>query len=481
MREGKFRLEGKFEGQGKAGWKRRADNFMGKSGLGWKIRAKAEYRVALPQLSEDEEKAVLDISALFCAQSQKTEIESGKAAAECIEKLCREYCEENSIELDAPQKKYIPKMAYLHTYANCFLDELLGDARLEEIAIFGLGKPAYVYVRGEGWKETNCSFEGAAEFCACVNKLGRNAGKRVSAQTPKINAALTDGSRMHAAIPPVCEYSLTIRKFRSEPFCAHELGKGGTASFSCLAFLWAAMQAELSIIVAGNTASGKTTTLNSLFSFVPKNERIIVAEDTAEINLPHAHVVRLLSNEESGIGMNEIIRDSLRMRPDRLVVGEMRSPKEVEAFMETVLCGQGKGSYATFHAQSANDALLRLRMLGAMTSDIPSIDLVVVQRRMESYDLKRRSSAQSRRIREVCEIREGEMPSCVPIFSLQEGELVRTKNKSFALEKISECFGCSQEELGKEMKKREKFLGEIGKKKISFLESFGKIQEFMLK
>ena len=454
---------------------------MSKSGLGWKVKAKAEYKVALPQLSEDEEKAVLDISSLFCAQSQKREIENGKEAFECIEKLCREYCEENSIELDASQKKYIPKMAYLHTYANCFLDELLSDEKLEEIAISGLGKPAYVYVRGEGWKETNCSFEGAAEFSACINKLGRSAGKRVSAQTPKINAALTDGSRMHAAIPPVCEYSLTIRKFRAEPFCAHELGKSGTVSFPCLAFLWAAMQAELSVLVAGNTASGKTTTLNSLFSFVPKNERIIVAEDTAEINLPHAHVVRLLSNEELGIGMNEIIRDSLRMRPDRLVVGEVRSPKEVEAFMETVLCGQGKGSYATFHAQSANDALLRLRMLGAMQSDIPSIDLVVVQRRMENYDLKKRSSAQVRKIREVCEIKEGEMPVCVPIFSLQNGELARTKNKSFALEKISECFGCSQEALGKEMKKREEFLREMGRKNISFSQSFEQIQKFMLK
>jgi len=179
--------------------------------------------------------------------------------------------------------------------------------------------------------------------------------------------------------------------------------------------------------------------------------------------------------------MNEIIRDSLRMRPDRLVVGEVRSPKEVEAFMETVLCGQGKGSYATFHAQSANDALLRLRMLGAMQSDIPSIDLVVVQRRMENYDLKKRSSAQVRKIREVCEIKEGEMPVCVPIFSLQNGELARTKNKSFALEKISECFGCSQEALGKEMKKREEFLREMGRKNISFSQSFEQIQKFMLK
>src|SRR3989338_6082191 len=456
---------------------------MGNGKLGWKVEgAKAQYNVRLAQLSAEEEEAVLGICALFGERAQKKEIEGEKQAMECIGEICASYCEANSIELDAQQQKYLPKAAFLHTYGNCFLDEMLADCKLEEIACIGLGKPLFVYCRGEGWKRTNCKFEDAHTFVASVNKLARQSGKRVSMQTPRINVALRDGSRMHAAVPPVCDYALTIRKFAAQPLCAHELAACKTASFESLAFLWTAMQAEISILVAGNTASGKTTTLNALFSFVPRSERIIIVEDTAEINLPHAHALRMLSSEEAGIEMGGIIRDTLRMRPDRLIVGEMRSPKEVEAFMETVLSGQGKGSYGTFHAQSCPDALNRLRMLGAMPSDMPSIGIVVVQRRMENYDMRARKGEQVRKVVEISEISldKAGMPQCVQIFAMQNKALLRTKNPSVSLVKIAECFGCSQQALEKELGKREGLLREMGKRRISFGDAFEKVQKFML-
>jgi Flp pilus assembly CpaF family ATPase len=112
-----------------------------------------------------------------------------------------------------------------------------------------------------------------------------------------------------------------------------------------LAFLWLALQSDCTLLICGNTGSGKTSTLNALFCFVPANERIVVVEETPEIRLPHEHQIRLASSLELGIDMHSLIVDSLRMRPDRIIVGEMRTASETKAFVDTLLAGQGKGSY----------------------------------------------------------------------------------------------------------------------------------------
>ena len=172
---------------------------------------------------------------------------------------------------------------------------------------------------------------------------------------------------------------MTIRKFKQSPFSPKDLVETGTISDEALAFLWMAMQCDFNVLVAGSTGSGKTTTLNCLSAFIPMRERIIIVEETPEINIPHRHSVRLTVNSDIGVGMDELVSDTLRMRPDRVIGGEVRTAPEAKALMNTMLAGQGKGSIATFHALNSQEAVNRLRNLGINELDLGAINLVVVQ------------------------------------------------------------------------------------------------------
>ncbi len=384
-------------------------------------------------------------------------------------------CEEQELELEEDQKKYIAKAAFLQTYGSGFLDELLSDQLLEEIAVIGLDRPVFVYVRGSGWKRTNITVESQDYFISLVNRLGRNLGRRLTSQQPRLNAVLEDGSRLHASMPPVSGCELTIRKFGREPLSPFDLLSLGTYDAKTLALLSLAIQADLSVVFAGNTASGKTSTLNSLLSFVPSQERILLIEETPEISIPHEHQMRLMPFEEGGIGMVELVRDSLRMRPDRVVVGEVRGAEETRAFVESALSGQAKGCYSTFHAQSSRDALLRMRMMGCLEADLEGIDLFVVQRRVSSYDYRRRKVGESRKVTEIAVANSSETLRPRIVFN---GKSFSQSALSQLLEKISSGTGMSRSELKKEMPSREKFLRR-NKGAKGFEKSFNTIQKFL--
>jgi hypothetical protein len=143
--------------------------------------------------------------------------------------------------------------------------------------------------------------------------------------------------------------------------------------------------------------------LNALFSFIPADERIIITEETPEISLPHRHQLRLVANRDMGITLKDLVYDTLRMRPDRMVVGEVRNKEEAEALFDVLLAGQARGSYATFHAQSAEDALSRLQSFGVRKDDLSSIDCILVQRRMLMYDAEGRRNREVRKVVEIAE------------------------------------------------------------------------------
>ncbi len=256
---------------------------------------------------------------------------------------------------------------------------LIEDPDIEEITVVGIKKPVKVYVRGEGWKNTNLYIWTEEYFMEMVNRAGEVLGRRITSTDPRLNAVFPDGSRIHAVTPPVSHvHSLTVRRFSVEPLTPSHLIDSGFPP-EVMAALWLAMEREKNILVAGNTGSGKTTLLNALFGFVPLEERIIIVEEVPEIRLPHPHVVRL--TPRGNIDMNTLVKDTLRMRPDRVIVGEVRDENEVKAFADTVLSGQGRGSYATFHGRSLKEVKARLTSLGFREVDLPSVDVVVVMRR----------------------------------------------------------------------------------------------------
>ncbi|MFH1256450.1 MAG: ATPase, T2SS/T4P/T4SS family [Candidatus Diapherotrites archaeon] len=412
----------------------------------------------LPRLSVQEAVLVRDFLEEF------REANSKKASHKMIESVLLDFCSKKMIGLDEEQRDYILKALNLEVFGFGPLTELLQEESLEEIAVTGLGeeKPVRVYHNAFGWLKTNLYYSSELAVRNAANKMARGIGRRLSLQAPKLNAVLPDGSRLNACMEPVSFLgpSLTIRKFRKKPFTPKELFENKTVSAEALAFLSMALQTDCSLVIAGNTGSGKTSTLNALFHFVPRNERIIAVEETPEILLPHGHIVKLNTAEELGIGMHELIVESLRMRPDRIIVGEVRSQKELNAFIDTLLAGQGKGSYCTFHAQSAQEALTRMQKLSAHQMDLASIDLILVQKRWNSIGKNRSTSTEQRRVVELSEViadSEGSPKlNCLFEFDYSKDSLVKKNESSRVKEKIMRSFRFGAEEFQRQLNAEER-------------------------
>ncbi|MBI2079204.1 CpaF family protein [Candidatus Micrarchaeota archaeon] len=392
--------------------------------LGWKILKNGQYVLDLPVLSNEEQSLISKIEDKF-----KDEIKNQADKKDLLTGLISEYLDRNNIYVDKGQLEYLNKAAYLHICNFGFLTPLLKDDEIEEISIIGPNKNTYVYLRNKGWRSVNACFTGHDAIFNIINKLVKSMGKRITLQNPRIDAILENGSRLHASINPISDGEITIRKFREKPFSPSEIYKNGTIDLDSIVLLSFVMQGDYSVLICGNTASGKTTTLNSLFSFVPLNERVLITEETPEINIPHTHQLRLISNREMGISLSNLVYDSLRMRPDRTIVGEVRNKEEVDALFDVLLGGQARGSYATFHAKSSKDAHQRLKSFGVSENDLESIDVLIVQKRMLKYDKKRRKNYELRRITEITDSGGKNLASSA--FRLQIASDLGFSNKEF--------------------------------------------------
>lgn len=419
--------------------------------LGWKILKEGEYKIDLPQLSKEEEQAILATEEKFRNIAGEKRIEPLDVEHELSNTIMKN-AEECGFIIDSEQKEYLTAYAKMHIYGFAFLDELVKKENVEEISIIGIGKPAYVFIRKKGWQKVNAVFEDEKTLMDVINKMARGIGRRITLQHPRLDAILPDGSRLHASLHPISQGEITIRKFRERPFSPKEIVELGTIDYKSMAFLSLLMQTDSSVIIAGNTASGKTTTLNALFTFVPKNERVLVTEETPEINIPHEHQLNLIANKDMEISLKDLVYDSLRMRPDRMIVGEVRNKEEVEALFDVLLGGQARGAYATFHAQSAEEALLRLKKFGILEMDLQSIDAVIIQKRMLVYDKKTRATLETRKIVEIVEIGE----KLKKIISFSNGRWNYTEGK--LIKKIAQEFGINTKELRKELDEREKWI-----------------------
>lgn len=318
-----------------------------------------------------------------------------------LSQTLQEYLEEEHIILPKHRQEILEKTLERELKSFSILDSLLEDGQLEEITINGLDA-IRVFHREKGWQKTDLKFTKTEKIIELINKIARPIGRRISLQNPRLNAVLPNGSRLHAIVPPLTkEPNMTIRKFNKQLFSPKELVKNKTISAEALAFLWMTLQSNLNILICGSTGSGKTTTLDCLATFIPKKERIIIVEEIPEVQLPHAHQVRLIVNPSLKISMSDLITDTLRMRPDRVIIGEIRTEKEVKAYMNSILAGQGKGSIATFHALDAKEALHRLELLGAKKNELKAIDLIIIQKRWTQYDKEK--STEKRRIVSITE------------------------------------------------------------------------------
>ena len=267
------------------------------------------------------------------------------------------------------------------------LDILLKDTNLEEIVINNAEEPVWVYHRRYGWLKTNVLIPTESRIRHYSTIIGRDVGKEITLLNPLMDAHLKTGDRVNATLSPISSRgnTITIRKFAVKPWTVTDLIKEKTISYEGAALLWMAVQNELSIIVSGGTASGKTSILNAIANFFPPNQRIISMEDTREIMLPKVlHWVPLetrLPNPEGkgGIEMLDLIVNSLRMRPDRIIVGEIRRRKEAEVLFEAMHTGHSV--YGTLHANNARETINRLTNppIDLPKQILSALSLIVVQ------------------------------------------------------------------------------------------------------
>ncbi len=332
---------------------------------------------------------------------------------------------------------------------------LIRNPDITEIMVNG---PNQVYIEKEGRIEkTNVKFRDDNHIMHIIERIVTPLGRRIDESSPMVDARLPDGSRVNAIIHPLALDGphLTIRKFAEDPYTIEDLINFGTLTPQMALFLKACVQARLNILISGGTGSGKTTTLNVLSSFVPSDERIITIEDDAELQLRQEHVVRLESRPpniegEGEITIRDLVRNSLRMRPDRIIVGEVRSGEALD-MLQAMNTGHD-GSLTTGHANSPRDMLARLETMVLMAGmEIPvraireqissALDLMIYQTRFKDG---------SRKITSITEIQgmEGDVITMQEIFSYKLhgrdergmvlGEFIYSGVKPKIFEKIEE-------------------------------------------
>jgi len=265
------------------------------------------------------------------------------------------------------------------------IQSLLDDPNITEIMVNG---PKKVYIEKKGLLErTNIVFEDNLHILRVIDRIVSPLGRHIDADSPMVDARLPDGSRVNAIVPPcaVDGASLTIRKFQKEKLKFAQLIESNSLTQGMADFLRACVLGRLNIIISGGTGSGKTTFLNVLSGFIPEQERIVTIEDAAELQLQQDHVVRLetklASVEGQGaVSVRELVRNSLRMRPDRIIVGECRGGEALD-MLQAMNTGHD-GSLTTIHANSPRDALSRLETLVLMAGmDLP---LKIVRQQISS-------------------------------------------------------------------------------------------------
>ncbi|MBS3060136.1 MAG: CpaF family protein [DPANN group archaeon] len=389
---------------------------------------------------------------------------------------------ESSPELGVPrtQIKFYTEMVVREMIGFGILDPLIKDDKLEEIMVIGPRKPVYIAHRDYDVMKTNLLFAKDDEIRNIIDRIARQVNRRVDQSAPMMDARLIDGSRVNATIPPISidGSSLTIRKFKADPYTIVDLINFGATDTKLAAFMWLCVDGlgakPANIIVAGGTGSGKTTTLNCLASFIPSSERVLSIEDTAELQLPIDHWIRFETRvkglEGTGeVSMEDLLKNSLRMRPDRIVVGEVRGA-EAETLFTAINTGHD-GSVSTIHANSAKETVVRLQ---SSPMNVPNIMLgalhfILLQKRI--YDRRKGSI---RRWTELGELQKTESgaPQVNILFRWNpvDDTFEFTGTPSRYIQELQQFTGLSSKQIQQNVDERAKILDRLVKTKTRSLD-----------
>jgi pilus assembly protein CpaF len=378
-----------------------------------------------------------DLDALAAVLRERLLADAARDGPADLEGGIRALVEREAALLDADAREALVARVAERSFGLGPLEPLLRDPEVDEVMVNGAGS---VWIeRGGHLESTTVAFASAAALRDVIERILAPLGRRVDEAEPLCDARLPDGSRVNVVIPPLAPDGpvLTVRRFRARGLTADDLVATGTWEPPLRELLARAVRARLSVLVSGGTGSGKTTTLNALSSFVPADERIVTVEDTLELRLQQPHVVRLEARPANVEGRGEVtirrlVRNALRMRPDRIVVGEVRGEEALD-MLQAMNTGHD-GSLTTVHANTPRDALSRIETMIAMgATNLPeramrqqvssAIQIVVQQTRL---------SDGSRKITSISEITgmEGDVITMQEIFCFeklgvtQEGKVI---------------------------------------------------------
>lgn len=328
--------------------------------------------VLLPQVQGQIHQQVIT---LLTEETGQPVSESTEGIRERIEGLAHDLLDRYYPNLSPREQAQIIEGICDETFGFGPITPLLKDPSVSEIMVNG---PKDVYVERSGQiSRTDCQFRDRQHVMTVIERILAPLGRRVDESSPMVDARLPDGSRVNVVIPPISLTgpALTVRKFRHEGFSMDDLVEVGSLTPEMADFLQCCVRSRLSILVSGGTASGKTTMLNALSNFIPADERIITMEDAAELRLRQGHVISLEARPANAEGKGEVtiramLRNALRMRPDRIVIGEVRGGEALD-LLQAMNTGHN-GSLSTLHANKPRDALGRLETMALMANvDLP--------------------------------------------------------------------------------------------------------------
>jgi flagellar protein FlaI len=442
------------------------DKFDVRAGLIKDSTAKGgiRYQIIEPSLSERDSKALEIIKKLLMTELSVSmgEIKSKKEAeyrlGRKIEKMIKTY------RLKIPAKniakiKYFAIRDFVHLGK---IEPLMRDHMIEEISCDGTGIPLYVWHREHESIPTNIMYQKDTELNNFARKLAYICGKHVSMADPIVDATLPDGSRINLTLGHEITKrgsTFTIRRFRADPITIIDLIKFGTCSIDIAAFMWFLAEKKSTMLIAGGTASGKTTALNALSTFIKPGQKVVSIEDTQELNLPHENWVPAVSRQTftdtqiGEINQFDLLRAALRQRPDIIIVGETRGK---EAYTLFQAMATGHGGFSSIHADSIDATLTRLV---SAPMDVPkalianSLDLVTLQLKI------RVGNKSARRIIQVAEIdgideKTGQLKTNTVFKWNPKTDSHDFSGKSVVFEKIKERDGDTDEKINYELTKR---------------------------
>ncbi|MGM5482421.1 MAG: type II/IV secretion system ATPase subunit [Nanobdellota archaeon] len=378
-------------------------------------------------------------------------------------------------DVDDNVKEYLTTYLIQKSLGMGQIEILMNDNFIEEITINSSQEPVWIFHKKHGWIKTNINIESEEQVRHYAAMIGRRVGRQITVLEPLLDAHLNEGDRVNATIMPISTTgnTITIRRFSREPFTITHFLEYNTLSLEAAALIWLSMQYELSSLIAGGTASGKTSTLNVLATFFPPNQRILSIEDTREIRLPKfLHWVpmntRTPNTEGKGeVSMEDLLVNSLRMRPDRILVGEVRRQREAETLFEAIHTGHS--CYATFHANSVGETINRLTNppIDVPKTMLPAISLVIVQFR------NRRTG--KRRTFQLAEVMPDSSFNILMQYNAKKDKLEKVNESKVLIDTLSMYTGFTKKELNLDLKEKIKILQYLLDNKIKTVDGVGRV------